>query len=427
MLIRSLSFALAASVSLYTGGSVARAADVRPQAVITHYADVAQAMYEDAHAAAVDLGKAVDALLAAPSEQTLSAARKAWIDSRPFYQQTEGYRFGNAIVDDWEGKVNSWPLDEGLIDYVDAGSYGATNDENPLYAANIIANKQVRISNDTVDASVIDKALLEKLQGAGDVEANVATGYHAVEFLLWGQDLNGTGPGAGVRPYTDYDVANCTNGNCDRRAAYLKAATDLLVSDLSDMAADWKEGGAARKQLTDKGEDGGLSTILTGLGSLSYGELAGERMKLGLILHDPEEEHDCFSDNTHNSHYYDQAGMMAIYTGMYHRRDGSMVEGPGIGALAAAKAPDEAKSVDGLMKETEQKLKLIKDTADSGSMSYDQMIGADNAEGNRMVEEAIAALVAQARGIEAEVGKLGLKITVEGSDSLDNPSSIKTD
>ena len=126
----------------------------------------------------------------------------------------------------------------------------------------------------------------------------MATGYHAIEFLLWGQDLHGTGPGAGERPYTDYDTANCTGGNCDRRAQYLAAASDLLVSDLEEMVGNWKADGAARKGLVDGEPKAGLSTILTGMGSLSYGELAGERMKLGLLLHDPEEEHDCFSDNT---------------------------------------------------------------------------------------------------------------------------------
>jgi putative iron-regulated protein len=384
-------------------------------------------MYGDAHAAGADLAGAIDALIAAPSEASLAAARKAWIDSRPWYQQTEGYRFGNAMVDDWEGKVNSWPLDEGLVDCVDDGSYGDTSDENPLYTANVIANTSVRIGNDVVDASTIDAALLQRMQSAGDVEANVATGYHAVEFLLWGQDLHGTGPGAGERPHTDFDLKNCTGGNCDRRVAYLKAATQLLVSDLAEMADAWKPGGKARQELLDKGAEGSLSTILTGLGSLSYGELAGERMKLGLILHDPEEEHDCFSDNTHNSHYFDQVGMMAIHSGTYHRRDGSTLEGPGIAALAGAKAPEEAKAVEQAMATAESKLKLIKDTADSGKMAYDQMLAKDNAEGNKLIEDAIAALVAQARGIEAEVAKLGLTIKMEGSDSLDNPSAVSSE
>ena len=251
------SIGLAAAVA-FAAGSGALAAEATPEAVANHYADVAAAMYGDAHAAAVDLASAVDALIAAPSEPNLAAARKAWVDSRPWYQQTEGYRFGNAIVDDWEGKVNSWPLDEGLVDYVDAGAYGETSDENPLYTANIIANTSVRIGNDVVDASKIDAALLQRLQSAGDVEANVATGYHAIEFLLWGQDLNGTGPGAGARPHTDFDPNGCTGGNCERRAAYLKAATDLLVSDLAEMAEGWKAEGKARKELLDKGGDGAL-------------------------------------------------------------------------------------------------------------------------------------------------------------------------
>ena len=112
------------------------------------------------------------------------------------YQQTEGYRFGNAIVDDWEGRVNAWPLDEGLIDYVDAELYGEESDENPLYTANVIANTELRIGPDVVDASRITPELLSgTLQEAQGVEANVATGYHAIEFLLWGQDLNGTEAG----------------------------------------------------------------------------------------------------------------------------------------------------------------------------------------------------------------------------------------
>ena len=148
--------------------------------------------------------------------------------------QTEGYRFGNKIVDDWEGNVNSWPLDEGLIDYVDKASYGDSRAENPLYAANIIANKQLRLGAKTLDASKITKDVIAQLNSAMEVEANVGTGYHAIEFLLWGQDLHGTNPGAGERPATDYDLKNCTNGNCDRRRDYLKAATSLLIDDLDD-------------------------------------------------------------------------------------------------------------------------------------------------------------------------------------------------
>jgi putative iron-regulated protein len=419
--------ALAAGTALTLASviSIARGEDVTASAVLKLYGYVAEAMYSDAAAAADDLGKAIDAFIADPNDKTLAAARAAWKEARPWYQQTEGYRFGNAIVDDWEGRVNAWPLDEGLIDYTDKGSYGETSDENPLYTANVIANKSIRIGNDTVDASKIDAELLKKLQEAGGNEANVATGYHAIEFLLWGQDLNGTKAGAGNRPASDYDTKNCTNGNCDRRAAYLKAASDLLEADLAEMIGNWKADGAARKELGGKGDEGGLATILTGLGSLSYGELAGERMKLGLILHDPEEEHDCFSDNTHNSHYFDEAGMISIYGGKLKRRDGSTLEGPGIALLAQAKASAEANKLEGLMSDAEKKLGTIRDRAESGQEAYDQMIGQGNEEGNKLVQSAIDALVAQAHGLEAVVAALNLKITVEGSDSLDNPSTVQ--
>ena len=186
--------------------------------ILNNYADIALAGYEDSLATAQALDTAVDALIAKPSAETLEAARTAWKAARIPYQQTEAYRFGNVIVDDWEGRVNAWPLDEGLIDYVDA-SYGTESDENTLYTANVIANKTIMIDGKEIDATNITPELLSgTLQESGGIEANVATGYHAIEFLLWGQDLNGTGPGAGDRKATDYDTANCTNGNCDRRA-----------------------------------------------------------------------------------------------------------------------------------------------------------------------------------------------------------------
>ena len=414
------------ALTLSAAFSLALGDTVTPKAVATHYADMAEAMYGDARAAAGDLQKAVDALVAKPSQETLDAARKAWLESRPWYQQTEGFRFGNAIVDDWEGRVNAWPLDEGLIDYVNIATYGEESDENLLYAANVIANPKLTIGTEAIDASTITPDLIKSLHEAADSEANISVGYHAIEFLLWGQDLNGTGPGAGNRPYTDFDPVNCTNGNCERRAAYLKSATELLVADLDEMVANWGPEGAARKDVLSKPDAEALATILTGLGSLSYGELAGERMKLGLILHDPEEEHDCFSDNTHNSHYYDVAGMWSIYSGSVPRRDGSVLEGPGIQDYAAASAPEAQARLDGLMQDALARFKAIKDKGDSGAMAYDQMIGAGNAEGNALIQAAIDSLIAQTRGIEAMVTALDLKIKVEGSDSLDNPAAVQT-
>ncbi|GLQ08414.1 peptidase [Devosia yakushimensis] len=384
--------------------------------VLANYADIALAGYEDALTTAKALDAAVDALIADPSEATLLAAREAWKASRLPYQQTEAFRFGNPIVDEWEGRVNAWPLDEGLIDYVDAG-YGMESDSNALYVANVIANPKLTIDGVEVDATEITPALLQdSLQEAAGIEANVATGYHAVEFLLWGQDLNGTGPGAGNRPFTDYSTAE----HADRRAAYLKAATTLLVSDLEEMVGNWTADGAARAALPDLG----ISAILTGMGSLSFGELAGERMKLGLLLHDPEEEHDCFSDNTHISHLYDAIGIRNVYSGSYTRIDGSVVEGPAISDLIAAKDGALDTEIAGLIDDTVAKMEIMAKRAEDGE-AYDQQIGEGNEEGNAVVQAAIDGLIAQTRGIERAVALLQLDdVTIEDSDSLSNPDAV---
>jgi len=394
--------------------------------VIKNYADIAEAGYSDSLAAAKKLQSAVDALIAGPSDDTLKAARQAWIDARVPYMQTEAYRFGNAIVDDWEGKVNAWPLDEGLIDYV-AEAYGSESPENELYAANVIANKSLKVAGKNVDTSKISPELLsDSLQEAGGVEANVATGYHAVEFLLWGQDLNGTGPGSGARPATDFDTKNCTGGNCERRAQYLKAATDLLVDDLAWMVKQWGAKGDARSALLKDGGKAGLTAIMTGLGSLSYGELAGERMKLGLLIHDPEEEHDCFSDNTYNSHYYDALGIQNVYLGSYTRPDGSKVSGPSVSELVKAKSAETDTAVRAALDKTMERMKALVDRGKSKE-AYDQMIGQGNDEGNAVVQGAIDGLVTQAKELERAIAALDLKgIKFEGSDSLDDPSKVET-
>lgn len=419
---------LAALVALIAlGGSAGHAAAPDPKAILANYADIGRAVYEDSVDAAVALKAKVTALVAEPTEANLKAARQAWIAARVPYMQSEAFRFGNPEVDDIEGDVNSWPLDEGLIDYVDATAYGTESDSNPYYTLVVIAHPQLRLGNKTVDAAKISKQLIASLEEAGDNEANVAVGYHAIEFLLWGQDLNGTGPGAGNRPASDYDTKNCSHGNCDRRADYLSAATDLLIDDLTRMRNLFTADGAVRKRLMAGKPADGLVTIFTGLGSLSYGELAGERTKLGLMLHDPEEEHDCFSDNTHNSHFYDEKGIVNVYDGVYRRVDGSMIKGPGLRDYVAARDPKDIARIDAAMQAATAAVTVLKQTADSGKWAYDQMIGPNNPEGNQIVQQVVDTLVAQAKALEAGVTALGLKMTVEGSDSLDNPSAVKKD
>lgn len=412
------------SSALGTALLVATPAIADKSAVLDNYADIALAKYEDSLATAQTLLTTVKALIDMPSATAQQAAKSAWLASRVPYQQTEVYRFGNAIVDDWEGKVNAWPLDEGLIDYVDA-SYGGATDENEYAVLNIIANPSFTLSGESIDASEITPALLEgALHEADEIESNVATGYHAIEFLLWGQDLNGHSPGAGNRPWTDYAQGDaCTGGNCARRGDYLKAATELLVSDLEWMVAQWQEGGDARTQLTAD-ENAGIGTILTGMGSLSYGEQAGERMKLGVMLNDPEEEHDCFADNTHNSHFYDALGIRNVYLGGYTRVDGTFVSGPSLSSLVAAADASVDAELTAKLNATMFEMSEMKTAAEAG-FAYDMMLERGNDKGEALIMGAVHALVDQTRSIERAVAVLGVEtIDFEGSDSLDNPDAV---
>jgi putative iron-regulated protein len=395
-----------------------------PAEVVTTYANIAEAAYTDSLVKAQTLDTAIEALIASPSDVTLAAAKTAWVEARVPYQQTEAFRFGNAIVDDWEGKVNAWPLDEGLIDYVDA-AYGGATDENAFAALNVIATPKFTLSGTEIDATNITPELIgETLHEADEIESNVASGYHAIEFLLWGQDLNGTEHGAGNRAYTDYAAGDeCTNGNCDRRGAYLAAASNLLVSDLEFMAAQWTTDGAARAAVTTDPK-AGITAILTGMGSLSYGEQAGERMKLGVMLNDPEEEHDCFSDNTHNSHYYDGLGIRNVYVGEYVSASGAVVTGESLQDLLAAADPAVEAELTSAINATMSELGQIKAAAEAG-FSYDQMLERGNAAGEALILSAVDALVAQTRSIERAVTVLDLDgVGIEGSDSLDNPAAI---
>jgi putative iron-regulated protein len=398
----------AATPSTQAPAAAAQTNDADAKAVVANYATIVAAVFEDAENGAKKLSTAIDAFLAKPNDETLKAAREAWLAARVPYMQSEVFRFGNTIVDDWEGQVNAWPLDEGLIDYVAKDYQHALG--NPGATANIIANTQIQVGEDKVDIKEITPESLAALNELGGSEANVATGYHAIEFLLWGQDLNGNNAGAGARPASDYlEGTGATGGHNDRRRAYLKAVTDLLVSDLEEMSGNWKAGVADNYRATLEAESGenGLRKMLFGMGSLSLGELAGERMKVALEANSSEDEHDCFSDNTHNSHFYNGKGIRNVYLGEYTRTDGTKITGPGISSLVAKVDPAADATLRADLDDTQAKLQALVDRAAKGE-HFDQLIAAGNTAGNEVVRNAIAALVKQTGAIEQAAGKLGI-------------------
>ncbi|APX05803.1 MULTISPECIES: imelysin family protein [Vibrio] len=398
---------IAASLLIASGSTVA--ATVTKQQVVEHYADVAHAVFADSLTTAQTLDVKIDEFLKSPSAKKLEEVKQAWLDSRVPYQQSEVFRFGNAIVDDWEGQLNAWPLDEGLIDYVAADYQYELGNEGA--AANIVANTSLQIGASKLDVSKITPELIADLNEVGGSEANVASGYHAIEFLLWGQDLNGTNAGAGQRAYTDFVVGSeCTNGHCDRRGEYLKAAADLLVQDLEWMEKQWSADvkGNYREELLNDSADNGLRKMLFGMGSLSLGELAGERMKVALEANSTEDEHDCFSDNTHNSHYYNEQGIYNVYTGTYKGVSGKELSGPSIADLVAQKDKKAAEEIQKQFDTTRSQVGELVTSAEKNNQHFDQLIAAGNAQGNALVNDTIMSLVAQTGAIERAANIVGI-------------------
>lgn len=281
--------AMGASVLAFTATAQA---STDTNSIVKQYAKLVHKDYSTTYNDAVKLQATINGFLAEPTEATLQAAQKAWLVSRDSYGQTEAFRFYEGPIDfadangneGPEGRLNAWPLDEAYIDYVQG---------NPT--AGLVNNPGLEITK----ASLTDK-------NQADDEAEVSTGYHAIEFLLWGQDLSLKTPG--TRPASDYAD---TPAN-DRRRTYLKVVTDLLVDDLKYLVSEWtpNQDNFAKDFVQDKGA---LSKIMTALATLSGFELASERMATSLDSGDQEDEHSCFSDNTHNDFIQNQQGIMNVF------------------------------------------------------------------------------------------------------------------
>jgi len=372
----------------------------------TFYADIAEARYQLSYDAAQDLTEVVQEFINAPSPETHAAAKQAWIRAHNVYSQTEVFRFGNPNVDAWEGKVNAWPLDEGYIDYV--SDHYVAHVGNPHARHNIIGRTDFPLRDEVIaeyQAGTDPKAAPSERMT--DVETNVATGFHAIEFLLWGQDLNDQAPNAGgQRSHTDYLTSEgCTNGNCERRAKYLSAACRVLVKDLQFMVWDWGKQGRYRREFDALPVDQRLARILTGMGTLSYAELAGERMRVALIASDQEEEQNCFSDTTHNSIYYNALGVKTLYEGSQEGAGQSYLRGISLSDLVRRLDRDLDAQLRAELKETMDVAQALVDRAEAVH-PFDQMILTGSVESRELIEQLIASLAAQTETIEKLLGRV---------------------
>ena len=347
---------------------------------VATYAEGVHASYGAALAAAQDMDRSIDAFLASPNEVSLKNARDAWLSARSVYGPTEVFRFYGGPIDDEEtgpeGLINAWPLDEGYIDYVEgAPDSGIVNDPS--------------IS--------IDKATLVSMNEEGG-EANVSTGWHAIEFLLWGQDDRADG--AGRRPVSDYT----TEAQAQRRGQYLAVTSDLLLDHLQELVDAWAPGRSNyRAGFEDLEPTEAMRLILTGIGEMSRGELAGERMSVAYLERSEEDEHSCFSDNTHNDIIANAVGVQMVLEGNYPGFSG-------VGVLDAVAAVD-ADLAERLRTEVTASVAATR----AIPAPFDQHVQdgvADSAPGRSSVLAAIEALELQTDTIVDAATALGVSINV---------------
>ena len=356
------------------------AAPVTASAVAAHYAQLVHANYTDVLASAKNLQTAVHAFTAAPSAETLATARKTWLAAREFYGQTEAFRFYGGPIDDDngpEGRLNAWPMDESFVDSVQ-GKQGT----------GLVNNRKFVINKKNLSA-----------QNERGGEENIATGWHAIEFFLWGQDLSETGPGD--RNFEDFVDGKAPNA--DRRRQYLNVVTDLLTDDLTTLVKAWAPDtkNNYRARFVNGGQES-VRKMLLGLGSLSRGELAGERLEVALNSQDQEDEHSCFSDNTHRDAATNALGIQNVWLGQYKRADGSQVSGASLRDLVAAKNPAVAD------KATQQIATSVAAAASIEAPFDREIVGGKDAPGRLRIQKTIDSLTQQSKDLVVAANAIGI-------------------
>jgi putative iron-regulated protein len=287
--------------------------------VVHQYAVNLDANYKDAITLAQALKSAVDAFVAAPSAAGLTACQQAWATAHQWYGQAEYSRFYGGPIDQVQGAINEWPVDESFIDYTKQSPSGG-------------------IINDLTDYPQISVQVLSTADEKGGIE-NLATGFHAIEFLLWGERPDPT-KGPGTRPYTDF-VTGGTAANQDRRRTYLQTVTTMLVDALSGLEAQWdlSDASSYASQLLAGNAHDALTDFFRGESQMVISELLYERLDNPYVAQDQKDEESCFSETTLDDLVNNALGVEDAYTGHYQTLAGTAMDGPSISDLVKAKNP----------------------------------------------------------------------------------------
>ena len=351
-------------------------------ALAESYANLVHHYYNEVALKTLSLDKAIILFLENPNEATLKVAKTNWIAARKVYGITEAFRFYGGPIDGIneygeegpEGLINAWPLNEAYIDYVNG---------NP--DSGIINNLSYTVDGKSIIAS-----------NMSEDDADVSTGWHAIEFLLWGQDssLETTG----TRKAQDYLPGDPFK---ERRRTYLKEVSSLLLEHINWLNAQWSNTGQGRIAFLENTDPGGA--ILTGIATLAGFELSSERIATALDSGDPEDEHSCFSDQTHQDIRANFNGIKNVYLGIGLN---STKFNPSISDFVKEKNIDLDKNIIKLFEKTSTSINNI-------TVPFDKMLSEPkNGIGRQAAEETVNSLLVLAENFKKAGKKLNWNVII---------------
>jgi len=346
--------------------------------VVAEYGAHVRGAYEDSLKSAAEMRAAIMAFCASPSKEGLDRARELWSRAHEIYGRTEAFRFGNGPIDARVGGVetfvNAWPVDEAFIEPVPGGTGQGILGDSQKYPA-------------------LGRAIL-RLHNQRGGETHVCTGWHAIEFMLWGQDRSEDGPGC--RPETDFVEGAAPLAA--RRKEYLREIADLLCEDLERLVRAWRPEEGSHRHRFEADPKAALKSILTGVALLAAFEMSGERMAVAYETRDQEEETNCFSDTTHLCMRANMAGIASVLRG---------AGGGGVIAVVAARDPSLANALTDRLLEAERAVMAV-------PAPFDRAVRApDGSEERARIRSAIEALEALGRQVGVCAKALGYTLPSE--------------
>jgi putative iron-regulated protein len=361
-------------------GADRRSSNYDAKAEIQGYAQLVADSYTAALIDGQALKTAITAFLANPNDETLTHARDAWINGRRSWEMTEAFRFYDGPIDVTDtdmgplSRIDGWPVDPSAIDYVE---------DNPT--SGIVNNMKLALTRATLLAQ-------------GQSSHMPVTGWHAIEFLLWGQEPSALGE-PGDRSVTDY-LPNQPNN--DRRRTYLSLAADMLVDDLHYLVESWdpksRNSYAAAFRLLNQRE--ALGRVMNGIAQLTGQELAINRLAAALDAKDRRKLTSRFSGASYQDFVFALRGVRNVWTG-----DQGGETRPGLGMLIGRIDPALAQRILHALDHADESVALL-----STPLERETLPAPANSPARQNAERAIAELKSFASLVRDAGTKMGVAV-----------------